>query len=354
MSTEALANTLLHLVNIESVSGDEAELTDWFAHEMAAAGLPAARRARDWAVFKPERSGKPVVLLAGHSDTVPAQGNLPGHLEGEWVRGLGASDMKAGLAVMLELARSLTRDAGQLTLEPWFLLFGQEEMALDASLLPQVFAACPFLSEVGLVLMMEPTANTIQAGCLGNIIARLEFEGVAAHSARPWLGKNAIHEAVRGLQALAGAEIRDAQVGGLTFREVVSVTTIQGGVANNVVPDHVVAGVNFRYAPDRTPAEAEVRLRELAGADGRLTIVSNAPPAPVAIANPLLERLRATGGMELEPKQAWTPVAEFAQAGYDAVNYGPGDPAMAHRRDERVAVSALAESLDVLRRFLKA
>ncbi len=350
---EALANTLLHLVNIESVSGNEGTLTDFFVREMRAVGLHPAKRARDWALFKPEPSGKPVVLLAGHSDTVPAQGNLPGHLEGEWVRGLGASDMKAGLAVMLELARALG-SMSEASVEPWFLLFGQEEMALEASLLPKIFAACPFLSEVDLVLMMEPTANTIQAGCLGNIIARLEFDGVAAHSARPWLGKNAIHEAVRGLQALAGAEIRDAQVGGLTFREVVSVTTIQGGVADNVVPDHVIAGVNFRYAPDRTPAEAKARLRELAGADGRLTIVSNAPPAPVAVANPLLGRLREIGGMALEPKQAWTPVAEFAQAGHDAVNYGPGDPALAHRRDERVAVSALSESLAVLRRFISA
>ena len=354
MTTEALANTLLHLVNIESVSGQEADLTDWFTREMASAGIGPARRARDWAVFKGAPAGRPVVLLAGHTDTVPAQGNLPGHLDRDWVRGLGASDMKAGLAVMLELARWLGSGARELAVDPWFLIFGQEEMALDASLLPEVFAACPFLSEVGLVLMMEPTANAIQAGCLGNVIARLEFDGVAAHSARPWLGKNAIHEALRGLQALAGAEIRDAVVGGLTFREVVSVTTIQGGVANNVVPDHVVAGLNFRYAPDRTPAEAEARLRELAGPDGRLTVVSNAPPAGVAVANPLLERLRASGGMPVEPKQAWTPVAEFAAAGLDAVNYGPGDPALAHRRDERVAVSALAESLAVLQRFVSA
>ena len=352
--TQGLANTLLHLVNIESVSGREEELTNWFLHEMAVAGWPAAERARDWALFRGPGSGKPVVLLAGHSDTVPAQGNLPGHLDGESVRGLGASDMKAGLAVMLELARWLPAGQRELAVEPWFLLFGQEEMALEASLLPQVFARCPFLREVRLVLMMEPTANAIQAGCLGNIIARLEFEGVAAHSARPWLGRNAIHEAVRGLQPLAGAEIRDVSVGGLTFREVVSVTTIQGGVANNVIPDRVTCGVNFRYAPDRTPPEAEQRLRELAGADGRLTIVSNAPPAPVAIANPLLERLRAVGGMAVEPKQAWTPVAEFAQAGFEAVNYGPGDPALAHRRDERVAIPALEESLAVLQRFVSA
>jgi succinyl-diaminopimelate desuccinylase len=352
--TQGLANTLLHLVNIESLSGQEDELTRWFVHEMAAAGLPAAESARDWALFRRPASGKPAVLLAGHSDTVPAQGNLPGHLDGEWVRGLGASDMKAGLAVMLELARWLHAAGRDLAVEPWFLLFGQEEMALEASLLPQVFARCPFLREAGLVLMMEPTANAIQAGCLGNIIASLQFEGVAAHSARPWLGRNAIHEAVRGLRSLAEAEIRDVAVGGLNFREVVSVTTIQGGVANNVVPDRVTCGVNFRYAPDRTPEQGEARLRELSGADGRLTIVSNAPPAPVAIDNPLLARLRATGAMAVEPKQAWTPVAEFAQAGFDAVNYGPGDPALAHRRDERVSVAAMEESLAVLQRFVSA
>jgi succinyl-diaminopimelate desuccinylase len=348
-----LASTLLHLVNIESVSRNERAITDWIAQEAARLGLPIAARGDAWLVFGPRRRGRDLVILAGHSDTIPVQDNLPGHVEADVVYGLGASDMKASLAVMLELGRWLAGDGlGPGGLDVQFLVFGHEELSLADSLLPYVFHACPDLLEARLAVMMEPTANQLHAGCLGNISARLEFEGVAAHSARPWLGRNAIHDAVRGLQRVTSAAVEEVEIDGLRFREVVSVTMIQGGVANNVIPDHVTCQLNYRYAATRTSAEAEVRLRELVGADGRLTIVSNAPAAPVALANPLLARLREVGGMSVAPKQAWTPVAEFAQAGLDAVNYGPGDPDFAHRRDERASVSAMAESLDVLKRWV--
>ncbi|TMC06953.1 MAG: hypothetical protein E6J41_17310 [Chloroflexi bacterium] len=154
------------------------------------------------------------------------------------------------------------------------------------------------------------------------------------------------------LRPLADAEPQEVVVGGLPFREVVSVTQIAGGVASNVVPDRVVCGLNFRYAGHRTPAAAEERLRELVGSAGELTVLSNAASAPVAVDNPLLRRLRAAGDLAVEPKQAWTPVAEFAARGLDAVNLGPGDPQFAHRRDERVGVQAMSDTLSVLRRFL--
>lgn len=350
--TSQLAATLLHLVNIESVSRNEQALTDWLAHEVAHLGLDVPARAADWLVFGPPRQGRDLVVLAGHSDTVPVQENLPGHVEGGTVRGLGASDMKASLAVMLELARWLAAERPALSVDLAFLVFGHEELALSESLIPHVRRAWPALGEARLVVMMEPTGNQLHAGCLGNIIARLEFEGVAAHSARPWLGRNAIHEAVAGLRRVTSVGIEEVEVEGLVFREVVNVTTIAGGVANNVIPDRVTCGVNYRYAATRTPAGAEARLRELVGGDGRLTVVSNAPAAPVALANPLLESLREVGAMAVEPKQAWTPVAEFAQLGLDAVNYGPGDPAYAHRRDEQASVDAMSQSLDVLQRWL--
>jgi len=231
------------------------------------------------------------------------------------------------------------------------VVFGREELPLAESVLAGLFDSCPRLLEPRLVLMMEPTANRIQAGCLGNIKADLVFTGRAAHSARPWLGVNAIHEAVRGLRALADAEPLEVELEGLLFREVVSVTEIAGGIANNVVPDRVVAGLNFRYA-GRTPVEAEARLRELAGPAGELTVVSNSPAAPVSLGNPLLKRLRKVGELPLEPKQAWTPVAEFAARGLDAVNFGPGDPELAHRPDERISIDAMAANLSLLRRFL--
>jgi len=251
---------------------------------------------------------------------------------------------------MLALAAELDRLAP--ALRPLFVVFGREELPIDESVLAGLLTTCPAILEARLAVMMEPTANRLQLGCLGNVKASLEFRGVAAHSARPWLGVNAIHEAVRGLRRVADAEPLEVVLDGLPFREVVSVTEIAGGVANNVIPDRVVCGLNYRYAGHRTPAAAEERLRELVGPDGELTVLSNAASAPVAVDNPLLRRLRAAGDLAVEPKQAWTPVAEFAARGLDAVNFGPGDPQFAHRRDERVGVQAMSDTLSVLRRFL--
>jgi succinyl-diaminopimelate desuccinylase len=291
------------------------------------------------------------VVLAGHSDTVPAQGNLPGRIEDGAVHGLGSSDMKGSLAVMLTLAERLAKLPSP-RLNPIFVVFGREEVSLAESVLAELLDGCPAILEARLAVMMEPTSNRIQAGCLGNVEAELTFTGVAAHSARPWLGRNAIHEAIQDLQAVAAAGPTEVTVGGLTFREVLNVTGIRGGIANNVIPDGCVCSLNFRYAGSRSPGEGEARLRELVGGAGELRIVNNAPPAAFEADNPLLQRLRAAGPGDLEPKQAWTPVAEFAARGLDAVNFGPGDPAMAHRRDERVGCSAMARSLSILESFL--
>ncbi|HKF78413.1 MAG TPA: succinyl-diaminopimelate desuccinylase [Candidatus Dormibacteraeota bacterium] len=349
MSPDELGRLALELVQVPSVSRQEQALTALIGERVAAMpGLRIVHRQPDAIVFGP--AGDPDVLLAGHSDTVPEQGNLPGRLEAGEVYGLGAADMKGSLAVMLALAVEL---AGlQPRLNPWFVVFGREELPIAESVLQGLFASCPAILGARLAVMMEPTANRLQAGCLGNLQAELEFRGVAAHSARPWLGVNAIHEAVRGLAPLVAAAPVDVVLGGLTFREVVSVTEISGGIANNVVPDRAVCGLNFRYAGHRTPERAEERLRELASAGGELRVISNAPSAPVATDNPLLQRLRNAGDLALEPKQAWTPVAEFAARGLDAVNFGPGDPALAHRRDERVGTAAMAATLSILRRFL--
>jgi succinyl-diaminopimelate desuccinylase len=351
VSADSLARTALRLVDIPSVSGNEAAVTDWISDQVTAMRhLRILHRQPDAVVFG--RGGRPDIVLAGHSDTVPEQGNLPGRIEDGFVHGLGSSDMKGALAVMLELAGQLGELGELSTLNPLFVIFGREELAVGGSVLQGLFDVHPAILEARLALMMEPTANRIQAGCLGNIKADLVFHGVAAHSARPWLGVNAIHEAVRGLRRVADSEPHDVRIGGLTFREVLSVTEIAGGVANNVVPDRVTCGLNFRYAGDRGPADAEVRLRELVGGEGELTVVSNAPSAPANLDNPLLQRLQQAGGMAIEPKQAWTPVAEFAQRGLDAINFGPGDPQLAHRREERVSVDAMAATLSILWRFL--
>ncbi len=341
----ALARRTLELVDIASESRCEQAIAEYVA---GAVPLDQTHRREETLLFEtPRRAGRPFVLLAGHLDTVPAQANIPGRIADGAVHGLGASDMKGGLAVMIELARSL---AGvETALDLGFLFFPREELAVEESPLPALFAACPRVLEGGLVVVLEPTDNTIQAGCLGNLNARLVFRGESAHSARPWLGRNAIDLALDGLRPLAGIAPRDVEVDGLVFREVLSLTRIEGGIAPNVVPDRVEATLNFRYAPNRTPAEAEARLRELAR--GELEIVSNSPPARVAADTPLLERLRAAGDFALEPKQAWTPVAEFSAHGLDAVNLGPGATRFAHRADEQVEIAALERTFEALLRF---
>src|SRR5262252_10634148 len=238
---------------------------------------------------------------------------------------------------MLTLAAELGRV--QPRLNPLFVIFGREVRPLAESVLDQLFTSCPSILQARLAVMMEPTANRLQAGCLGNIVASLVFHGVAAHAARPWLGVNAIHEAVHGLRPVVEAQPEEVELGGLTFREVLSVTEIAGGIANNVIPDRVVCGLNFRYGGHRTPAQAEARLRELVGPAGDFTVLSNSPSAPVASDSALLRRLRTAGDLAVEPKQAWTPVAEFAAHGLDAVNFGPGATRYAHRRDERVEIA---------------
>ncbi|MDX6477196.1 MAG: succinyl-diaminopimelate desuccinylase [Gaiellaceae bacterium] len=340
----ALAQRTLDLVDLPSESGSEAAVS---AYVEACVPLETAFSDGESLIYA-KRAGKPLVLLAGHTDTVPAQGNLPGRIENGWVVGLGASDMKGGLAVMIELARWAAET--DLAYDLALLFFPREELGPAENPLPTVFEHTGLVDEAQLVICLEPTDNTLQLGCLGNLNARVVFEGKSAHSARPWLGVNAIRLAFDGLRQALEAEPRDVEVEGLVFREVVSVTQLQAGIASNVIPARAEAILNFRYAPDRTPESAAVRVRELVGAD--VEILSNSPPAHVALRSPLVDRLRTVGGFEVEPKQAWTNVADFAARGLDAVNLGPGATRYAHAVDERVEIAELERTYDALRRFL--
>jgi succinyl-diaminopimelate desuccinylase len=254
---------------------------------------------------------------------------------------------------MLEVAGAVASGevAGDLDLA--FLFFGREELPFGQSALLPFLEATPSVRDASLAIVLEPTANRLELGCLGNLTARVTFAGEAAHTARPWLGRNALHLAVSALAPVADLPVRDVAIDGLVYREVASVTTLAAGTATNVVPDRAVATVNLRYAPTHTAAEAERRLRDLLGHPGAsIEVLGNAPPGPVPSGNPLVDRLRAAGGLEVAPKQAWTPVAELGLVGADAVNFGPGDPQYAHRDDEHVEAEALERSLGVLRAFV--
>jgi succinyl-diaminopimelate desuccinylase len=341
---DRLADRTLELVDIASESRDEAALAAHVADVLQRAGV-AVRDAGDTCVLAGTltRGERPLVLLAGHLDTVPAQDNRPGRRDGGAVHGLGASDMKGALAVMIELALA-GADLG-------YVFFGREELPVAESALSPLLAREPGLLDADLVLMMEPTDNAVQAGCLGNVNATWTFHGVSGHSARPWLADNALEHAARGVLALAAVPDTEHDHDGLRFHETVSVTRLAGGIAQNVIPDRAVAHVNYRYPPGLAAADAEARLHAWCDELGELVIDSNAPSAPVAAAHPLVQALREAGDLAVEPKQAWTPVAEFAARGLPAVNFGPGDPKYAHRRDELVQEAALVRCYEVLERF---
>ena len=339
-----LAQRTLELVDIPSESRHETAITAYVQE-----ALPLELIFSDGeSLLYAKRTGKPLVLLAGHTDTVPAQGNLPARAEDDAIVGLGASDMKGGLAVMIELAR--WADGVDLAYDLGLLFFPREELGPNENPLPGVFARAPIVDEAQLVICLEPTDNTLQLGCLGNLVARVAFEGRSAHSARPWLGVNAINVAFEGLRPVFDVEPRDVEIDGLVFREVLSATQISGGIASNVIPARVDVILNYRYAPDRSPAEAEARVRELVGRD--LEILSHSPPAHVARRSPLVEKLRVAGSFEVQPKQAWTNVADFAARGLDAVNLGPGGTRYAHAVDERVEIAELDRTFAALQWFL--
>jgi succinyl-diaminopimelate desuccinylase len=345
---DRLASRALEFVDVPSESRDEATLAAHVLGVLRDGGVDG-RDAGDSCVLAgvTTRGERPLVLLAGHLDTVPAQGNRPGRRDADAVHGLGAADMKGALAVMLELAlagRATTLDLG-------YVLFPREELPFGQSALTPLLEREPGLREADLVVVMEPTANAIHAGCLGNVNATWTFHGRSGHSARPWLADNAIHRAAEGIHAVAQVEPIPHDFDGLRFTEVVSVTRIAGGIAGNVIPGEAVATVNYRYAPGRSAGDAEAWLRELCEPYGTLVIEGNAPSAPVAVGNPLAQRLIATGDLTVEAKQAWTPVAEFAAAGVDAVNLGPGDPAQAHAREEHVRIEALVRCYETIEAF---
>jgi succinyl-diaminopimelate desuccinylase len=324
-----LATTTLKLVDCRSESWSEAEIVG-LVRDL----VPAEPVYDDGEVLL---YGDGPIVLAGHVDTVPAQGNVPGHISDDAVHGLGASDMKGGVAVMIELARAGVPGR--------YLFFTREEVPVVDSPLPALFDT-GLLRDAELAVVLEPTDLDLHAGCLGNIQARLTFHGESAHSARPWTGVNAITELVHGLEPLVDLEPHDVELDGLVYREVVSAVRVQGGIAANVVPAYASVELNMRFVRNG----AAHRLRELLP-EGELEVLSLSPSAPPALDNPHIARLRELVP-NVKPKQAWTPVAQFAERGIPAINFGPGATAFAHRVDEQVPIENLERCYETLRQFL--
>ena len=337
------------LADIESVSGDEQRL----AGEIAAAlrRVPHLTVQTDGAAVVARTTlGRPRrVILAGHIDTVPVAGNLPcqADADGLRLRGCGTSDMKSGVAVQLRLAAALASPVMDVT----YVFYDCEEVEAARNGLLRLSRRQPELLAGDFAVLLEPTGGVVEGGCQGTLRADVTAAGQRAHSARAWMGRNAIHEAAGILQVLRAYQPRTPEVDGLTFREGLNAVGISGGVAGNVIPDSCVVSVNFRFAPDRTVEQAAGHVRELF-ADWPVTVLDTAPGARPGLDQPAAASFVAAVGGEPRAKLGWTDVARFAELGIPAVNYGPGEPQVAHTRDEYVEIAKIAGCEAGLRAWL--
>lgn len=333
------------LVDVPSVSGTEEALADLVHEALAAQPHLTVLREGNNVVARTELGRERRVLLAGHLDTVPVAGNLPSRRDGEILHGCGTSDMKSGDAVLLHLAATLPEPAYDLT----FVLYDNEEVEADKNGLNQLVATRRELLQADLAVLMEPTDGQVEAGCQGTLRVRVALSGRRAHSARSWLGENAIHAAAPLLTTLVAYVPREVEIDGCTYREGLNAVRIEGGVAGNVIPDEASVLVNFRFAPDRTEQQAYEHVREVLG---DCELVDSAPGALPGLSAPAARHFIAAIGSTPVAKYGWTDVARFAALGIPAVNFGPGDPNLAHTREEHVVTPRITEAERALRAYL--
>ena len=339
----SLANTLAELIDTPSVTGDEEAIATAIERRLSA--LVAVERIGN-SVVAGSRESRQLVVLYGHTDTVPEQGNGRHRVEGNRMFGLGASDMKAGLAVMLRL---LEEDHA---VDLAGVFYDREEGPAAENGLEAVLDGVPWLGDAALSIVLEPTDLRLELGCNGVLNAEVLFSGHAAHSARPWLGENAVTKAGSWLETLHRREPEAFTVADLEFLEVFSVTRATGGIANNVVPGTFTINLNYRFPPVFDLDEAEARLRSVAAAADDVVIKDRAPAAGIPAGNASLDRLKMLVSGAVGPKQGWTDVARLSARGIPAVNYGPGEVAQAHQAGESVALANLDVAHGVLAAFL--
>jgi succinyl-diaminopimelate desuccinylase len=339
------------LVDIRSVSHDEAAITDHLEGLLRDVPWLTVERVDHNLVARTQLGRPHRLVLAGHTDTVPANGNDRARRDGDVLWGLGSADMKSGVTVLLELARSVDTPAVDVT----YVFYECEEVDSRHNGLRKLLAGRPDLLAGDAAVLAEPTGAHIEAGCQGTLRASLTLAGVRAHTARPWMGRNAIHRLGEVLSRVAAYEGRRPVLDGCEFREALQAVRVSGGVAGNVVPDQATVDLNHRFAPDRTAEDAEALVRDVIGPldDGdRFEVLDTAPPAPPSLDHPLLAGLAARSGHPPRAKLGWTDVAFFAANGVPATNFGPGDPTVAHSADERVERAEIEHVFAVLRGLL--
>jgi len=335
------------LVDIESVSGDEDEITDAVEAALKAAPHLEVTRVGNTLVARTSLGRPQRVVLAGHLDTVPVADNLPSRTEGNIMHGCGTSDMKSGAALALSLAVGAATPRYDVT----YLFYDCEEVESERNGLRKLAASHPDLLAADFALLLEPTYGLVEAGCQGTMRALVRTSGKRAHSARSWLGDNAIHRAGEALARLQRYAARSVEIDGCVYREGLNAVKIGGGVAGNVIPDECWIEVNFRFAPDRSEEQAHAHVREVF--DGfDVAVTDSAPGALPGLTAPPAREFLAAVGQPPQAKLGWTDVSRFAALGIPALNFGPGDPNLAHTREEHVEIDRITAGAEVLRRWL--
>lgn len=342
------------LCNVPSVSGGETALADALEDALRPFAHLELQRFGDTLVAQTNLGRSQRVAIAGHIDTVPVNNNLPCRTEADggvdYLWGRGTVDMKSGVAVQLKLAAELTEPAFDIT----WIWYDHEEVDAELNGLNRLSVAHPELLTADFAILGEPSNGTVEGGCNGTVRVELRTRGVRAHSARNWLGVNAITKMAPLLERLAGYQAAEIEVDGLRYRESLSPVGISGGVAGNVIPDEAVLLVNYRFAPDKSVDDAVAYLRELFSDVDDFRVVDQAPGARPGLQHPLAASLVAAVGQPAQPKYGWTDVARFSALGVPAVNFGPGDAALAHADDERVPLHQIEATERVLRGWLQA
>lgn len=350
MDLLALTETLCA---IPSVSLEERAIADVVeARLRESASTLRIERVGDNVVARTDLGRDQRVLLGGHLDTVPANGNQTPSRDGDILHGLGTADMKGGLAVMLAVAEAIAARPADARFDATFVFYVGEEIAEEHNGLRTLFADRPDLVATDLAILLEPTEGWVEAGCQGTLHLRATYRGARAHTARPWKGENAIHRASVALRAVAEHPPAPVDVDGLEYRQALQVVRVDGGIANNVVPDECAIVVNRRFAPTVSLAEAEAETRTLLGDADDIEVINASVAAPPNLWNPLVAELTGTFDLGVRPKLGWTDVARFAAAGIPALNFGPGDPTISHTADEFVTRESLEGCHAVLARFL--
>jgi succinyl-diaminopimelate desuccinylase len=335
------------LVDIESVSRNEQEITDAVERALTSLAHLEVTRRGNTVVARTDLGRGERVVLAGHLDTVPLNDNLPARNDGTLLHGLGTCDMKSGDAVILKLAATVPEPVRDVT----FILYEAEEIESEHNGLTHLTASDPDLMRADFAILMEPSDGVVEAGCQGTMRVEVTTHGERAHSARSWKGVNAIHRAAPVLELLTSYDARLPVIDGLTYHEGLNAVGISGGVAGNVLPDLCTVSVNYRFAPDRSEAEAEEFVRAFFGGyDVRVS--DSAPGALPGLDRPAAKEFVEAVGGTVNPKFGWTDVARFTALGVPAVNFGPGDPMLAHKQEEFVPLEQIRHCERVLAAWL--